>query len=97
MFANMDHSLALHQLGERAKNTVLFNNEHNLPFSVVAPFDNSHSLLSNVDPYVIDTSSKSELSTCYLMLVDFIMHLHGYVLAIINQLLVQPISRFNRK
>ena len=60
MFANMDHSLALHQLGERERKIqYCLINEHNLPFSVVAPFNNTHSLLSNVDPYVINTSSKS--------------------------------------
>ena len=60
MFAAMDHSLALHQLGEQERQIQYsLINEHNLPFSVVAPFDNSHSLLRNVAPYVVDTSSKA--------------------------------------
>ena len=60
MFACMDHSLALHRLGEweREIQHALID-EYDLPFSVVAPFDPSHPALSNVDPYVVDTSSKA--------------------------------------
>lgn len=60
MFACMDHSLALHELGEREREIqhALFY-EHNLPFSVVAPFDPSNPGLAGVDPYVIETSSKA--------------------------------------
>ena len=60
MFACMDHSLALHRLGEweREIQHALID-EYDLPFSVVAPFDPFHPALSNVDPYVVDTSSKA--------------------------------------
>jgi tRNA A37 threonylcarbamoyladenosine synthetase subunit TsaC/SUA5/YrdC len=60
MFACMDHSLTLHDLGakERAIQEALFH-EYDLPFSVVAPFDPGHSALAGVDPYVIETSSKA--------------------------------------
>ena len=59
MFASIDHSLALHYL-ERRGRKIQYSliNEHNLPFSVVAPFDTSHPLLNNVSPYVLNTSSK---------------------------------------
>ena len=51
MFACMDHSFALHELGEREREIqhALFY-EHNLPFSVVAPFDPSNPGLAGVDP-----------------------------------------------
>ncbi|MEC7655293.1 MAG: hypothetical protein VX416_02985, partial [Pseudomonadota bacterium] len=50
MFACMDHSFALHELGEREREiqNALFY-EHNLPFSVVAPFDPSNPGLAGVD------------------------------------------------
>lgn len=59
MLACLDHSLAVHDLGEREREiqNALFN-EYDLPFSVVAPFDPCHPALSNVDPYVMETSSK---------------------------------------
>ena len=61
MFAALDHSFALHRLGELERQ-ILYSliNEHNFPFSVVAPFDKSHSLLKNVAPFVVETSSKAE-------------------------------------
>ena len=60
MFACMEHSLKIHQMGamEREIQRTLFN-EYNLPFSVVAPFDSSSPLLAGVDPYVVSTSSKA--------------------------------------
>ncbi len=60
MFASMNHSLALHRLGKREREIQYsLIDEHNLPFSVVAPFDASHPLLQDVSPYVIETSSKA--------------------------------------
>ena len=60
MFACMDHSLALHHLGKREREIQhALVNEYDLPFSVVAPFNPSHSALSNVDTYVVETSSKA--------------------------------------
>ena len=60
MFACMNHSLALHRLGKREREIQhALIDEYDLPFSVVAPFDPSHSALSDVDPYVVETSSKA--------------------------------------
>ncbi len=60
MFACLDHSLALHDLGDREREIqhVLID-EYDLPFSVVAPFDPTNPGLAGVDPYVIETSSKA--------------------------------------
>ena len=60
MFACMDHSLKIHQMGdmEREIQRILFH-EYNLPFSVVAPFDALSPDLARVDPYVVSTSSKA--------------------------------------
>jgi len=60
MFACMDHSLKIHQIGEigREIQRTLFS-EYNLPFSVVAPFDPSSTHLAGVDPYVVSASSKA--------------------------------------
>ncbi len=60
MFACMDHSLKIHQMGdiEREIQRSLFN-EYDLPFSVVAPFDATSPELAGVDPYVVSTSSKA--------------------------------------
>ena len=60
MFACLDHSLTIHDLGEREREiqrTLI--DEFDLPFSVVAPFDPSNPALTGVDPYVIETSSKA--------------------------------------
>ena len=60
MFACFDHSLALHDLGEREREiqrTLI--DEFDLPFSVVAPFNPANPALAGVDPYVIETSSKA--------------------------------------
>ena len=60
MFACVDHSLALHDLGEREREiqrTLI--DEFDLPFSVVAPFNPANPALAGVDPYVIETSSKA--------------------------------------
>ena len=60
MFACMNHSLALHRLGKREREIQrALINEYDLPYSVVAPFDPFHPALSDVDPYVIETSSKA--------------------------------------
>ena len=60
MFASIGFSLALHHLGKQEREIQYsLINEHNLPFSVVAPFDSSHPLLNDVSPYVLNTSSKA--------------------------------------
>lgn len=60
MFACLDHSLALHDLGTREREIQrALIEEYDLPFSVVAPFDPSHPGLAAVDPYVMETSSKA--------------------------------------
>ena len=60
MFACLDHSLALHDLGasERKIQRALID-DYDLPFSVVAPFEPANPGLAGVDPYVIETSSKA--------------------------------------
>ncbi len=59
LFASLDHSLALHDLGPREREIQRsLIEKHDLPYSVVAPFDPAHPLLASVDPYVIETSSK---------------------------------------
>jgi tRNA A37 threonylcarbamoyladenosine synthetase subunit TsaC/SUA5/YrdC len=60
MLACMDHSLQLHDLGEKEREIQrALNDEYDLPFSVVASFDPTHASLAGVDPYVIKTSSKA--------------------------------------
>ena len=60
MFASIDWSLALHHLVQRDRKIIhSVIDDHNLPFSIVARFDSSYSLLNDVSPFVIDTSSKA--------------------------------------
>lgn len=60
MIACLDHSLMLHDLGEKERQIQrALIDEYNLPFSVVAPFDSKHPALANVVPYVVETSSKA--------------------------------------
>lgn len=59
MFACLAHSTDLHLLGSREREIqrVLIE-EHDLPFSVVAPYRRDHPLLADVDPFVLETSTK---------------------------------------
>ena len=60
MLACMDHSQILHDLGVREREILRVTiEEYDLPISVVAPFNPSHPSLANVDPYVMETSSKA--------------------------------------
>ena len=60
MFASLNYSIDLHDLTEDKREIQhALINEFNLPFSTVAPFDENHPLLKDVDKYVIETSSKS--------------------------------------
>jgi tRNA A37 threonylcarbamoyladenosine synthetase subunit TsaC/SUA5/YrdC len=60
MFANIEMSRQLHILPEEKhaiRDEMVL--EVGLPFSVVAPFRENHPLLSRVDPFVLQSSSKS--------------------------------------
>lgn len=60
MFANPDLCEALHHLGAEKRAIVRGLIEHvGLPFSVVAPFDPEHALFRSVDPWVMQTSTKT--------------------------------------
>ena len=60
MFASLNYSIDLHDLTEDKREIQhALINEFNFPFSTVAPFNENHPLLRDVDEYVIDTSSKS--------------------------------------
>src|SRR3546814_16921411 len=61
MFACLAHSTDLHLLGSREREIqrVLIE-EYDLPFSVVAAYRRDHPLLAEVDPFVLETSTKGD-------------------------------------
>lgn len=59
LFGSPAWSEALHVLPAERRAAIRILVEAGLPFSVVAPFDRSHALLSTVDPFVLEHSSKS--------------------------------------
>ncbi len=60
LFACLEHSLDLHELGEREREIqrVLIE-EYDLPFSVVAPYRRDHPMLARVAPFVLASSTKN--------------------------------------
>lgn len=60
MLSNVAMSDAIHILPDNKRamiHTII--EKHNLPFSVVAPFDASHPLFGELDPFVIQNSTKA--------------------------------------
>lgn len=60
MFANYKMSQAIHQMDDWKHKLVeeIIVNE-NIPFSVVAPFDEKHAFFDNIEPFVLASSSKA--------------------------------------
>lgn len=59
IFGSPSMSREVHELSdERHEIARLLKEEEDLPFSIVAPFRQSHPLLAKVDPFVIDNASK---------------------------------------
>lgn len=60
MFANWTTSNHLHLLPDEKREMIrsVIEQDH-LPFSVVAPFNDKHPFLANVDPFVIQNSTKA--------------------------------------
>lgn len=60
VFGSPSMSRELHELSaERHEIARILEEEEGLPFSIVAPFRRSHSLIAKIDPFVIDNASKN--------------------------------------
>ena len=59
MFSNWDMFNEIHIVGARERDVVkAIILDHNLPFSVVAPFRRDHPILRGLDPFVLETTTK---------------------------------------
>lgn len=60
MFADARMSRAIHQLEDWKHDLVeTIIREENIPFSVVAPFDHDHPFFAEVEPFVLESSTKA--------------------------------------
>lgn len=61
LLGNVEMSRAIHQMPDWKHELVAtLVAEDDIPFSVVAPFDQTHDLFANVDPFVMNSSTKGD-------------------------------------